>query len=59
MLKRGYQGTFRQMSAKHLHRYVNEFAGRHNIREANTVDQMVDVVAAITRKRPMFWDLVS
>ena len=59
MLKRGCQGTFRQMSAKHLHRYVNEFAGRHNIREANTVDQMVDVVAAITSKRPMFWDLVS
>ena len=59
MLKRGYQGTFRQVSAKHLHRYVNEFAGRHNIREANTVDQMVDVVAAITSKRPMFWDLAS
>ena len=32
MLKRGYHGTFHHMSPEHLHRYVNEFAGRHNIR---------------------------
>ncbi len=28
MLKRGYVGTYHQMSVKHLDRYVNEFAGR-------------------------------
>ena len=33
MLKRGYQGTFHHLSAKHLNRYVGEFAGRHNVRE--------------------------
>ena len=59
MLKRGYQGTFHHMSAKHLHRYVNEFAGRHNIRETDTVEQMVDVVAAMTGKRLMYRDLVA
>ncbi|MFM7403915.1 MAG: IS1595 family transposase, partial [Erythrobacter sp.] len=29
MLKRGYKGTYHQMSAKHISRYVTEFAGRH------------------------------
>ena len=32
MLKRGYVGTYHQMSVKHLDRYVSEFAGRHNAR---------------------------
>ena len=32
MLKRGYQGVYHQFSAKHLHRYVGEFEGRHNDR---------------------------
>ena len=32
MLKRGYHGVYHQMSPKHLQRYVNEFAGRHNLR---------------------------
>ena len=43
MLKRGYVGTFHQMNPKHLHRCLNEFSGRYNIREASTVDPMVDV----------------
>ena len=40
MLKRGYHGTYHKMSAKHLDRYVNVFAGRHNQRSAHTADQM-------------------
>ena len=40
MLKRGYHGTFHHMSFKHLHRYVNEFAGRHNIRDKDTLEQI-------------------
>ena len=40
MLKRGYQGTYHQMSPKHLQRYVSAFAGRHNIRDQDTIDQM-------------------
>ena len=31
-LKRGYAGVYHHMSAKHLPRYVTEFAGRHNSR---------------------------
>ena len=36
MLKRGYHGVYHRMSVKHLHRYVAEFAGRHNIRDLHT-----------------------
>ena len=38
MLKRGYHGTYHHMSPKHLDRYVAEFSGRHNVREADTAD---------------------
>ena len=39
MLKRGLIGTCHQVSAKHLQRYVDEFAGRHNHRRLDTVDR--------------------
>ena len=38
LLKRGYYGTYHRMSAKHLGRHVNEFAGRHNQRPKDTID---------------------
>ena len=40
MLKRGHMGTYHKMSVKHLHRYINEFAGRQNVRELDTLSQM-------------------
>ena len=39
-LKRGYHGVYHKMSPKHLNRYVQEFAGRHNVRDMDTIDQM-------------------
>lgn len=45
MLKRGYVGVFHHMSAKHLDKYVVEFATRHNLRGMDTVDQMEFLVA--------------
>ena len=59
MLKRGYVGTFHKISPKHLDRYVSEFAGRHNVREADTIDQMTAVVAAMTGKRLLYRDLIA
>ena len=59
MLKRGYQGVYHHMSAKHLHRYVAEFAGRHNIREQNTIDQMSAVARGMIGKRLTYRELVS
>ena len=43
MLKRAHKGTYHKMSKKHLGRYVQEFAGRHNIREHDTINQMQEV----------------
>jgi len=59
MLKRGYQGTFHHFSVKHLPRYVSEFAGRHNVRDADTIDQMASVVTGLVGKRLMYRDLVA
>ena len=59
MLKRGHVGTYHQMSAKHLHRYVSEFEGRHNQREMDTEDQLAAMVAGGEGKRLRYADLVS
>lgn len=58
-LKRAHNGTFHQLSAKHLQRYVNEFSARHNIRDQDTWDQMQNVVAALVGKRLMYHDLIA
>ena len=59
MLKRAHKGTFHRLSPKHLQRYVNEFAGRHNIRDRDTIDQMTAVVAGLVGRRLMYRDLIQ
>ena len=59
MLKRGYVGTYHHMSSEHLHRYVNEFAGRHNDRPADTRDQMRHIVEGMEGKRLKYEDLIA
>ena len=59
MLKRGYYGTYHHMSVKHLGRYVNEFAGRNNVRTEDTVDQMGKVVTGMVGKRLRYSDLIA
>ncbi len=50
VLKRGYVGTYHHMSIKHLHRYVNEFAGRHNVRGVETLEQLALLAMSMVGK---------
>ena len=59
MFKRGQGGVYHKISPKHLDRYVQEFASRHNVREADTIDQMAEMVAGMARKRLRYRDLIA
>ena len=59
ILRRGYDGTFHHISESHLHRYVNEFAGRHNIRGMDTIDMMGTVAENMAGSRLMYKDLIG
>ena len=59
LMKRGIAGHYHKLSPKHLQRYVDEFSGRHNTREADTVDQMVDLVLGMDGKRLRYADLIA
>ena len=59
MLKRAHKGTFHRLSPKHLQRYVNEFCGRHNVRELDTIDQMRLLAKGLEGKRLRFADLIA
>ena len=59
MLKRAHEGTFHKISPKHLNRYVQEFAGKHNIRDADTLARMTVLAAGLAGKRLMYRDLVA
>ena len=50
LLKRAHTGVFHKISPKHLDRYVREFAGKHNLREFGTLDQMRSVVRSLAGK---------
>lgn len=58
-LKRGYHGTYHKMSKKHLQRYINEFAGRHNIRDLDTVKQMAILAQGFVGRRLTYQDLTA
>ena len=59
MLKRAHKGTFHKISKKHLHRYVNKFTGRHNIRSLDTLEQMAAILRGMDQKRLMYKDLIA
>ena len=59
MLKRGYIGVYHQFSRKHCHRYVREFAGRHNARPLDTLAQLAAMAEGGVGKRLRYADLIA
>ena len=58
-LKRAHKGVYHKISPKHLQRYVDQFAAKHNIRDKDTIVQMQSVVAGMVGKRLMYRDLTG
>ena len=58
-LKRAHKGTFHKISPKHLNRYVQEFASKHNMRESGTLAQMRDTVARMVGRNLLYRDLIA
>ena len=59
MLDRGIMGSFHHVSPKHLDRYIGEFAGRHNQRSQDTMQQMQRVAGGMVGKRLRYTDLIG
>ncbi len=58
MLKRAHKGTFHKISEKHLNRYIQQFAGKHNMRALDTIRQMQSIVAGMVGRRLRYPDLI-
>jgi len=59
MMKRAHKGTFHKLSPKHLDRYVQEFAGRHNIRDLDTIEQIESMRGGMEGKRLTYKALIA
>jgi len=58
LFKRGHYGTFHHMSRQHLGRYRAEFAGRPNLRQADTAEQM-RLLARGFAGRVLTWQMLA
>ena len=58
-IERAQKGVFHKFFKKHLDRYVTEFSGKHNARNADTEDQMEGMVAGMVGKRLRYRDLIA
>ena len=58
-LKRAHKGTFHKLSPKHLNRYVQEFAAKHNMRDSGTLVQMRETVGRLVGRNLLYRDLIA
>lgn len=59
MLKRGYHGTYHQISHEHLDRYITEFSHRHNQRPKDTIDQTASAFSSMEDRQLPYRSLVA
>ena len=59
MLKRSHMGTFHELSPQHPDRCVQAFAGRHNLRETDTIDMIGAVADGMPGKRLRSRELIA
>ena len=57
-LKWAPKGTFHKLSPKQLERSVQELAGRHHIREQETIDQLASFANGMNGKRLKYKALI-
>lgn len=58
-LRRAYIGVYHYMSAEHLHRYLHEITGRHNLRRLSVMDRLAAVARRMHGDRLRYRDLID
>lgn len=56
LLKRGLNGVFHHVSERHLHRYLNEFDFRYNLRKIKDSERATSAILGIEGKRLLYRD---
>ncbi len=59
LLKRGYVGTYHNISKKHLHRYVNEFSTRQNMKDFSVLECFAQTARMMIDKRLTYKNLIA
>jgi len=59
ILKRGYYGIYHYWSVKHLHRYINEFQERFNMKNLSGIDKIINSIKRTLNKRLKYRDLIN
>ena len=59
LVRSGYNGTFHRIDPKHLHRHINEFSGRLNMKMLDAVDKMRMMARNMVGKRLTYGQLVA
>ena len=59
VLRHAYHGMYHHLSKKHLNSFVTQFASKHNLRDYDSIDQMVMIVQGMVGKQLKYKDLIA